>query len=454
MTKIITENFRVETANEFYNSFDTQSYYVMASSIESNNAIANTQKEKREFQRNVLFGNKITSDNIKYLFANNPWQTGTVYDSFDDEKNVELTNMFVTVIDGDFGEGPYKVYKCIRNNEGATSTEKPTGTEETTLSDGYVWKYMFDVPAAEYIEYATATGLPYVANTDVVASAEENVSDIIIESTSTGLFSSFAVGTANTETNQIDPVTIESVSVDDPTENTYSIVLRTTREPRLAEGSYIGMYLRIINPGQAEAVYDILNSTATSDRLTVFVQSSTDLTTVSPSLANKQCSIVPKITVTQSTGRRCIAYGELDAEGTLNYVQFVDRGSEYKFASASVSLPAPIQDQEALTTLRVVVSPRGGHGSDPITEMYMSKIMIVSNFTTSNLTSIPGTNTYTKVGLIKNPSFVGNTTPVDFDNRLIITSNSDITSTANQNDYLEQTVNGEAVTGRIHEIYI
>jgi len=99
-----------------------------------------------------------------------------------------------------------------------------------------------------------------------------------------------------------------------------------------------------------------------------------------------------------------------------------------------------------------VISPRGGHGSDPISEMYMSKIMIVTNFITNNLTNIPDTNTYTKVGLIKNPSFVGNTTPLDFDNRLVITSNSDLTSTVNQNDYLEQTVNGENITGRIHEI--
>lgn len=509
MAKIITENFRVETTNEFFNSFVSgndalaadfsnslseynttealglsntniadittfvsdaleetkpeNTYYIMASSIDANTTIANTQKEKREFLRKVLFGNKLETRNIKYLFANRPWRANIVYESFDDEKDVELTNMFVTVLDGDFGEGPYKVFKCIRNNRGAESTVAPSTADldnnnETTLSDGYVWKYMFDVPAGEYLEYSTSTSLPYIANTSVIENAEESVSDIVIETALANQFVDYIVGTANTTTDQIDPITIESVSVANPTENTYRFVIRTAVDARASQDAYVGMYFRIINPGQANAIYDILESNivpGNPNRLNIIVQSSIDLTTVTPTLTNKQCDIVPKITVTKSTGRQCIAYGELDSSGTLSYVQFVDKGSEYKYAEAELSLPEALLDEAGeagQTQLRVIVSPRGGHGSDPISEMYMSRIASVTNFFSSNLTATPDTNTYTKVGLVKNPSFFGGAKPTTFDNRLVLTSNADLAAKVSQNDYLEQTVDGETVIGRIHEI--
>ena len=503
MTKIITENFRVETATEFYNSFSKlnsevldefntkllnyiedesltlsnndiatindfandiavdvnpeNTYYIFASSIDSNTEISNTQKEKREFLRRVIFGNRINIDNTKYLFRNAAWVANTTYESFDDEKDVELTNMFVTVLDGDQGEGPYRVFKCIRNNNEAVSTVAPSTSDlnnnnETTLSDGYVWKYMFEVPAAEYIEYATTISLPYVANTVVEEATEESVSDIIIEDALTGQFSNYITGLVNTENDLVEPISIESVKLIE--DDVYEIRVRANTPARATEGAYKGMYLRIINPDQAEAVYDILNSTTVpgdTSRLNIFVRSSIDLTDIFPSLVNKLCEIVPKIVVSESVGRNCIAYGELDSEGTLKYVQFVDKGSHYKFATAHVSLPVAIEDTEGQTILRTIISPLGGHGSDPISEMFMSRIATVTNFFSSDLVETPDTNTYTKVGLVKNPIFSGNTNPDTFDNRLVAVANGDITSSINQNDYITQTVGSELITGRIHE---
>jgi hypothetical protein len=44
----------------------------------------------------------------------------------------------------------YNVYKCLDNNNGAVSTTKPIGSQvlPISVSDGYVWKYMFNVPIA------------------------------------------------------------------------------------------------------------------------------------------------------------------------------------------------------------------------------------------------------------------------------------------------------------------
>ena len=68
----------------------------------------------------------------------------------------------------------YNVYKCLVNNNGSKSTIKPIGTQvlPITLSDGYVWKYMFNVPIAlrtkflndNYFPVVTALSQQYYSN--------------------------------------------------------------------------------------------------------------------------------------------------------------------------------------------------------------------------------------------------------------------------------------------------
>ena len=56
----------------------------------------------------------------------------------------------------------YHVYKCLNNNNGAESTVKPYSTTpgRLTLSDGYVWKYMYTVPVASRNKFMTLFDVP------------------------------------------------------------------------------------------------------------------------------------------------------------------------------------------------------------------------------------------------------------------------------------------------------
>lgn len=55
--------------------------------------------------------------------------------------NLEESNMYVLTED-------YNVYKCLDNNNNSISLNKPTGTsvDPITTADGYVWKFMYNVP--------------------------------------------------------------------------------------------------------------------------------------------------------------------------------------------------------------------------------------------------------------------------------------------------------------------
>lgn len=502
MAKIITENFRVQTTNELYRSFTEgnqnivtdftadmntyvdsgaislsnsdkttlfnyfptslleimnasqpdSTYYVMASSITKGATIENTQFQKREFQRRVIFGNKVTQSDIRYMFDINAWNSGTVYDAYDDREDISTLNMYVTVLDGTINEGSYKVFKCLGNNGGTASVAAPSTSDvdavyEIQSDDGYVWKYMFSVPPAEYITYATASSLPYYADSTVVSAAVESISDVIITKTKNQLFG------ANTGAYNLGNLTIKSIVQVDSVSNRWELEVKTDSSastPTHEPNAYTNMYIRT----EAGALYDIDASDsppgADSSTKNFFVS----ITSVgAPSLSVDEAAfIVPKVEISASSGTRALAYGELNASGTIIDVKLDTKGTHYKYATATLKLPPALQDQSATTELRAIMSPRGGHGSDPISELYMSKLAVITNFFTSSLNNIPNSNTYTRVGLVKNPVFADATSPTSLDNRMEVRVSGDISSAVSANQVIVQTVGSETFSAKIHEV--
>jgi len=469
MTKVITENFRVENTNELFTSFknlnatlgtnfstlldnfittgsaatsmtaaqktsirgfvDTQlntlrpeaNYYIMGSTVDEVSTISNTQTEKREFQRRVIFGNKVSDTDVRYMFSENEWVTGTIYDDYDDSQDISAINTVVTVKDA---QGNYFVYKCLDNNKGAASTSQPVFSNidlttyiSITNPDGYVWKYLFKVSDADAVIYRTASNLPLpypsYGDLDVIANAKENVSQVKVESTVAGQFNQFLFGPSTNLTNGSN-VTLISEEFTDTTKRFKDVVVSRSSSLILATGndSYKGMYLK----SSSGKLYDVLGSvTISTDRISLRIETTDTVLGQGETATN--CQLVIKIKVSQPDigGTECLAYGVLDTTGTLNKIDFVERGSHYKFATADVVFP-PIISEPGTTRLRVIVSPEGGHGFDPITELGMSKLAVLTNFVGESAT-IPDSNYYTKVGLVKNPTFSTTTVPDSFDNR-------------------------------------
>ena len=519
MAKIITENFKVETTKEMFSTFTSKnetiaanfltglntyvaneagvtltnaqkteiqdivegqlatnlpvaSYYIMGSSIDKTNTILNTQVEKRDFQRRVIFGNKVTEDNIRYMFHKNAWLTGTIYDDFDDTQDILTTNSIVTVSNS---EGDYEVFKCLENNNGSASTSTPSFTgvdpnsyEQIFSGDGYVWKYLFTVAAGDDTVFGTNDSLPLpypsYGNTSVISAAKEDISQIIIEDTQINLFQQYRFGPA-TNTTDSSTVSFQSIIQSATSPNVADIRVRATPKSGFSlytgNDAYRNMYLLQTNSNGAMTVYDVLSSsTPSSPDLDIDLKINTTDGNSPNLFKNDTFQIVPKISVTRSTstGTPCVAYGIIDQFGTLQRVAFKNKGSEYKFATATLALPTAVATNYTpaqAATLRCVVSPTGGHGSDMISELGMSRLAVITNFSGEDV-AIPDANTYTKVGLIKNPSFTDSTFPTQFDNRTSIVISGDHTATAIAGHYVQQTValdttNNETITARIHE---
>ena len=517
MAKIITENFKVETTKELFGSFvsnnatvssnfatslgvyDTSNslslsssnvsditgivntqlanlnpesdYYIMGSSIDKPNNIANTQFEKREFERRVIFGNKVGVNEIRYMFNINNWASGTVYDDFDDTQDASLLNMIVTVVND---EGNYYVFKCLDNNNSGPSTSAPslneidTSTYELIISsDGYVWKYMFSVTSAEAQVFATTDSLPLpypaLGDTLVQSGAKEGLSQIVITNTPSGLFSKCVFGPGTT-TADASTVACETVTQDSALTTKKSIVVKISPKSGsfldTSDNSYANLYLWR-SDGK---VFDVITSaqpSGTGQYINIVI--STSETVTSFTQGGKTYKLLPKIRVSRSTssGTPCVAYGIIDQFGTLTKVAFTAKGSEYKYATAKLILPSGVaasanEQNLTATSLRPIISPTGGHGSNAIAEMSMSRLGVVTNFSGEDVLT-PNANFYTKVALVKNPIFNDATKPAQLDNRTVVTLTGDFTSVASVGRYITQTISlgdslgTEQVVGKIHQ---
>lgn len=155
--------FRRYLAERFKELFDLDSndhFYLMLSRVTSwereptdpgaddNNPPANVDSVKSEIEAwQQAFGFKRIGFNDVFLVVPRiNWEPGRVYDQYNDDADLfgpEEIKQFYVLVDG------RDVYKCLGNNFGGLSTEKPTGTSTEAFvrpDDLYRWKFLYRVP--------------------------------------------------------------------------------------------------------------------------------------------------------------------------------------------------------------------------------------------------------------------------------------------------------------------
>lgn len=208
MTKKITKNFAVHNAKQFVESIDEQSnslYYVFGGRHVAwpNDTLPPTISDSLEdtyyqLYRDMMFGKKVKPEDMKHMIDNNAWDStgNTVYNRYDNASE-ELTNFFVVAPNG----ANYDVFKCLDNNKGAKSTVKPTfvsGMEDDevyiTTADGYQWKFMFQISAADYNKFSTTTKVPVTPWANVTGNATPGAIDVMTVQTGGSRYFSVANG--------------------------------------------------------------------------------------------------------------------------------------------------------------------------------------------------------------------------------------------------------------------
>jgi hypothetical protein len=149
----------------------------------------------------------------------------------------------------------YNVYKCLDNNNNARSVNKPIGTQvlPISLADGYVWKYMYNVPIALRTKFLTDAYMPVVTALTQQFYSSGGIESVNIENIGTG-YTSATIIVAGDGYLESDPVyltaaNITTAGVDYLDGDTLTVAqpISTTRDWDSEIALYLGQRIRYLN---------------------------------------------------------------------------------------------------------------------------------------------------------------------------------------------------------------
>ena len=214
MPAIITNKFRIHNSEQFQEAFTEASGNTFYLGIgrpqpfgtstrgdgrtnnEGTDALPVTPADNENTQNftydDMLACKKVASTNAGFVIPRRNWTTATVYDYYRHDYGEYITGTTtaqtsnsgaVTLYDATFYvlSAARNVYKCLDNNNGGTSTVEPTGTSTTILAtaDGYKWKYIYTLTAAQQAEFLSVDFMAVGTNGTVNAAAVDGAINIV-----------------------------------------------------------------------------------------------------------------------------------------------------------------------------------------------------------------------------------------------------------------------------------
>lgn len=418
---ITTSKYRSDNAKRFVEDVIANDYYIFASSLERL-SLNNSEYSKQEFLEKTIFGKKVLDENVFYMIRNYPWQTGEVFDQYDDSQDMVGKKYYAVVYPTNNETEDYRIYKCIFNNYGAAATTPPNYNASTPnqiydMPDGYKWKFMYALSEVQFEQFNARGYIPIVgANTSVSATSAE-IDEIVIDNPTVnsgyeevrGSIAKVNTISAGGGSLQITDIDLDAVTdfplnqIENYYENNVFYVYSGTQSEiyEIAEYSY--------NPTTGKGNVVLVGNLLTSGN---------------PLLSqNRSYKILPKLTI-RGDGSGAEAIPVL-TNGSVTSVQFLNKGTGYTKATAEIVDPRyydplSLNSLDIRAVLRVIISPKGGHAANLIDELGCRHVLVHAGITDIDNNSLPTTNTFASVGLVKDPSFRVSPAPTVFDNRFIV----------------------------------
>jgi len=342
----------------------------------------------------MLFGKLVANNDVCPVVSNYNWVSNTVYAKFDDQDPLLSLKQFYVVINA---SAYSHVFKCLDNHFGVPSTIPPNFSDVDAndssyrTSDGYLWKYLFTCSSFTVGQFGSLNYFPYQPNTAVQVAAINGAIDVI-EVNSIGIgYSNYVNGTFSVADIRLqgNNLLYSIVNAASATTNFYNgCVLYVTADPN---GNATGLYETIVQ--------------YTVNATTQFVQLANPFS-VSPQ-NGAQYQIYPGVNIVGDGYQtvNAFAWAVVNAStNTIDRVEMLQRGAGYVYAAAQVVSSNTVGVSNA-AVLNPIQSPPGGHGANPLAELYCNTVCVELTFDRSETNTLPVVNQYQQIGLIKNPQF-------------------------------------------------
>lgn len=401
--RLVTKLFKTHMARQLVESVSEQAntaYYMFAGKhtqfpagdTEVATPVDTTQSLYIDTYENMLFGKRITTNDVKYMISRNNWTSNTVYTMYEHD-NADLfdQDFFVVVNESTL----YHVFKCLYNNDGAPSTVSPvfadTSADDTfyQTSDGYQWKYMFTVDSTTFSKFSTIDFMPIVENANVTSNAINGAIDVITVTSGGAGYNNYINGQFNATDIRFGG-----------SSTTYAINATASS----TNNFYNDCYIYITN-GAGDGEYKrITNYAVSGNNKLITVDSAFSANLDSTSVY--EISPIVEITSDGNQTVNCIARALINASSSnsIYKVEILDRGADYRIATAQ-ALYSNVVPVSNTAGLKVIIGPKGGHGSNLVDELGASRVGFSVKFSNTESSTIEVANDFRTAGILKDPLF-------------------------------------------------
>lgn len=387
-----------------------------------------TISSEYQVMNDIIGYKKLNPENVIFAVPRYEWTSGVSYDQYDDAIELfdsEDPKQFYVVTDENH------LFKCIENNSGAVSTQKPNQVinETFTLSDGYKWKYLttirevdlpYDITDYLPVDYAlssndTETQNQYNAQIEAINSSITRMVVTNSSGASAGVYPNALFKTASLPTAWVVQVA-QFTQTSDPTVKTL-LITESDSKTRMKNGvpstsNYIGYVVRvqyqstnaynseINNYGIITAIND---SFGTNQDILLTVKNDAIDFRMTPSGGGNIAAIdiLPFINII-GDGIGAYAFPVMTSSKTISAVDLVNGGRGYTTVRAEINSPKTAVTNHP--SIRAVLSPKGGHGSNILKELNAKDVIIIVEIDEDDDDKIAAGGSYRQFGIVKNPT--------------------------------------------------
>jgi len=315
MPAVISNKFRIHNAAQFKEALDEPANTIMYFFLGGVSEYANPTNPPSPGSatanidyypwRDMFAVKRIQASDVSHVVPRHDWSSNTIYPQYDDTSTNIIADEFYVLTDD------FNVYKCLSNNNGAVSVNKPTGTDvqSTTTADGYIWKYMYSVTTSDALKFLTSSHMPVKVLTSDDGSPQWDVQQAAVD----GSLEVIVVSTGGT--------------------------------------------------GYSSAPSVVITGDGTGAAATATISG-----------------------------------------GAVNKITVTSKGSGYTTATISFTGGGT---PSVAATARAIISPKGGHGSNPVEELGGVFLLLNTRLDASEGATFPVVNNFRKIGLITDPLAYG-----------------------------------------------
>jgi hypothetical protein len=426
MSAIINNSFRKYNADNFITSISTNKVYLMIGKNDPWSGTSageyvetspsdidvpvpiDTSVSQYIHYNSMIAAKLIQSTSVSHVLKRVNWTSGTVYPEYNQYTDDIIDTDFFVFTDA------FRVYKCISNNGGVTSTIQPTGTSASIIetSDKYRWKFMLEVQQSDVLKYVTTDWIPVNSPANASAQPEQKA---VEDAAVAGALEHIAVTSGGTlyktDTGQGQAGTSTSI--------TLAATASATDDYYNAMTVYISDG---VGSGQIRTITDYVGLTKVAT-VSVAWTTNPDNTSV--------YEVMPAVTLTPQAGDTPLGTGAVArvsgvTGGAITKVSMVSVGSNYRFLTAVVTSGMAAGGSAAVLAART--SPPGGHGKNAVSELGGAYVMMNIRLIGNEGADFPINDDFRKVHLVANPTASGsaatgstyNSTELDQDSGSII----------------------------------